>query len=237
MAGHQHHAADAGRGRGAARLADALDRASPASSARARHRLRARRRRAARGRAGRDREMSCASSAASARPAYLSSGATRAIATARSASASTPSPLRSLVETTACLLADQHAQAHVVALGALAIPRPRRRAPRPTATPTRTATASAASAPAARAALTSRSASASRADWSNREVGCEHGAISVWRAANSPVQMAAFSCALRNRFRDELPAAATPRQSCFASRRQSCAREGRRVTQSVNREP
>ncbi len=49
----------------------------------------------------------------------MSSGAARAMATARSASASTPSPLISLVETAACLLADQDAQADVVALGAL----------------------------------------------------------------------------------------------------------------------
>ena len=104
VAGHQHHAADAGRGRGAAGFGDARDR-ERRRSRRACALLRAR---ATVGhfadRADRGRECSRAAAPGSASPANGSSGATRAIATARSASASTPSPLMSLVETTACRL-------------------------------------------------------------------------------------------------------------------------------------
>ena len=156
VARHQHQAADAGRGRSAARFADAG--APPGRRPPPRGRaVPARRRRACRDRADRARAGSCASSAGSARPAKRSSGAARAMATARSASAAKPSPLRSLVETTACLLPTRTRS-----------PRssPSERcdsstAPSRTSTDSdtpRTATASAWSAPARLAAATSRSA-------------------------------------------------------------------------------
>ena len=60
-----------------------------------------------------------ANSAGSARPAKRSSGAARAMATARSASAAKPSLLRSLVETTACFLPTRTRRPEIVAFGAL----------------------------------------------------------------------------------------------------------------------
>src|SRR5437660_8821521 len=108
-----------------------------------------------------------ASSEGSARPTYLSSGATRAIATARSASFPMPSPEISLVETTAwrCPTSTRSPTSSPSERSDSST-RPSR-----TSTPCetlRTATASAASAPALLAASTRRCASALRADWSNR---------------------------------------------------------------------
>src|SRR5882724_6767057 len=119
--------------------------------------------RSSRSRSGKSR----AKSDGSARPTYLSSGATRAIATARSASLATPSPEMSLVETTAwrCPTSTRNPTSS-----------PSERSDsstRPSRTSTlcetpRTATASAASAPARLAASTRRCASVESADWSNR---------------------------------------------------------------------
>ena len=115
-------------------LADALDRKRRPASARARHGPRALRPSADRGRSGRDRGNRAPAALGRRARRYLSSGAARAIATARSASAARrrrsgrwwrPPPA-------ACRPARA---GRVVAFGALAIPRPRRRAPRPTATP------------------------------------------------------------------------------------------------------
>ena len=112
--------------------------------------------------------MSRASCAGSARPANGSSGATRAMATARSAScgdvASDVVGGHHRLAATRRRRAGRHRR-----LRSARIPRPRRRAPRPTSDTERTATASAASAPARRAAATSRSARSVRADWSSRE--------------------------------------------------------------------
>src|SRR5437899_2362717 len=108
-----------------------------------------------------------ASNEGSARPTYLSSGATRAMATARSASLATPSPLTSLVEITAW-------RRPTSTRNPTSSPSERSDSstrPSRTSTPCetlRTATASAASAPALLAASTRRCASALRADWSNR---------------------------------------------------------------------
>ena len=104
----------------------------------------------------------------------MSSGATRAIATARSASAAKPSPAMSLVETTACFLPmrTRRPRSSPSALSDSST------APSRTSTDTdtpRTATASAASAPAKRAAFTRRSARARRAVWSNSEAGVSIG--------------------------------------------------------------
>ena len=118
MAGQQHHAADAGRGRGAARLADALDRATGLFGA-ARHAPRARRRRAARGSTRSRSGKFFASSAGSASPAYLILGRDarhrhRALGQRGDAVAA------HVVGRDHRLLApDQHAKTHVVALGAL----------------------------------------------------------------------------------------------------------------------
>ena len=160
--GHQHHAADPARGRRAAGLGDALDRK--------RRRLPPRRRGArvrpswelcgsSRSRSGNSR----ASSAGSARPTYLSSGATRAIATARSASFAMPSPETSLVETTAwrCPTSTRNPTSSPSERSDSST-RPSRTST-PCDTP-RTATASAASAPARLAASTSRCASVESAD-------------------------------------------------------------------------
>src|SRR5205823_13933173 len=108
-----------------------------------------------------------ASSDGSASPTYLSSGATRAMATARSASLATPSPLTSLVETTAwrCPTSTRSPTSSPSERSDSST-RPSR-----TSTPCempRTATASAASAPARLAASTSRCARSESADWSNR---------------------------------------------------------------------
>ena len=84
VAGHQHHAADAGRRGRAAGFAHALH-GERRPLRRARAIASSSRRRAARGSSRSRSGKSCASSAGSARPAYWSSGATRAIATARSA--------------------------------------------------------------------------------------------------------------------------------------------------------
>src|SRR2546421_3656501 len=108
-----------------------------------------------------------ASSAGSARPTYLSSGATRAIATARSASFATPSPLMSLVETTAW-------RRPTSTRNPTSSPSERSDSstrPSRTSTPCETpriATESAASAPARLAASTRRCARLESADWSNR---------------------------------------------------------------------
>src|SRR6202171_6110697 len=103
----------------------------------------------------------------SARPTYLSSGATRAIATARSASLATPSPRMSLVETTAWRLpTSTRNPTSSPSERSDSSTRPSRTST-PCDTP-RTATPSAASAPARFAASTRRCASVESADWSNR---------------------------------------------------------------------
>ncbi len=104
-----------------------------------------------------------ASNAGSARPANLSSGAARAMATARSASVSTPSPLISLVDTAACFLPTRTRKP-------TSSPSERcdsSTAPSRTSTDSdteRTATASASLAPARRAAATRRLARSVSAD-------------------------------------------------------------------------
>ena len=143
--------------------------ASPACFGRARHRFELRDASAGRGSIRSRSGKSCASSASSASPAYLSSGATRAIATARSASAALPSPAMSLVETTAWRLPTStrrprsspsarslfldRAVAHLDRQRHRRAPPPRRRHRRRRA----------------RAALTSRSARSVRAVWSNKD--------------------------------------------------------------------
>src|ERR1700682_3330966 len=108
-----------------------------------------------------------ANSDGSARPTYLSSGATRAIATARSASLATPSPLMSLVETTAWRLpTSTRNPTSSPSERSDSSTRPSRTST-PCDTP-RTATASAAAAPAVLAPSTRRCASVESADWSNR---------------------------------------------------------------------
>ena len=108
-----------------------------------------------------------ASSAGSARPTYASSGATRAIATARSASLAIPSPLTSLVETTAWRLpTNTRRPTSSPSERSDSSTRPSRTST-PCDTP-RTATASAASAPARRAASTSACARSPSPDWSSR---------------------------------------------------------------------
>ena len=180
VAGHQHHAADAGRGGGAARLGDALDRERRPLRRRAPW-SRAARPWAGRDRSGRDRENRAPAAPSSASPAYLSSGAARAIATARSASAALPSLAVSLVDTTAWRLPTStrrpRSSPSARSLSSTA--------PSRTSIDSdieRTATASAASAPAARAALTSRSARSVRAVWSNKdEAGaCMMGTAFKW---------------------------------------------------------
>src|SRR6195952_897650 len=110
---------------------------------------------------------SCASNDGSARPTYWSSGATRAIATARSASFATPSVLTSLVETTAWRRpTSTRRPTSSPSERSDSSTRPSRTST-PCDTP-RTATASAASAPARLAASTRRCASVESADWSNR---------------------------------------------------------------------
>src|SRR5882762_8336650 len=106
-----------------------------------------------------------ASNDGSARPTYLSSGATRAMATARSASFATPSPLTSLVETTAWRRpTSTRSPTSSPSERSDSSTRPSR-----TSTPCELLrTASAASAPARLAASTRRCASALSADWSNR---------------------------------------------------------------------
>src|SRR6266581_2567097 len=108
-----------------------------------------------------------ASNDGSARPTYLSSGATRAMATARSASFATPSPLTSLVETTAwrCPTSTRNPTSSPSERSDSST-RPSRTST-PCETP-RTATASAESAPARLAASTNRCASVLSAVWSNR---------------------------------------------------------------------
>ena len=101
VAGHQHHAADAGRRRCAARFGDAFD----GERRRLRRRARAASSTATSGRS-RIEQVEVGKVVRQQRrdrrgPAKWSSGATRAIATARSASASAPLPFMSLVETTA----------------------------------------------------------------------------------------------------------------------------------------
>ena len=118
--GHQHHAADAARGGRAARFGHALDRKAR------RFRLRRRPPRVRpswelRGRADRDRRTHAP--AARDRRDRHSSGATRAIATARSASLAMPSPEMSLVETTACA-ARPDPQSDIIAFESVWIPRP-----------------------------------------------------------------------------------------------------------------
>ena len=111
---------------------------------------------------------SCASWLSSARPANLSSGAARAMATARSASARLPSAAISLVETTAWRRPTSTRRPRS-SLSARSLSST---APSRTSIDSdieRTATASAASAPALSAALTSRSARSVRAVWSNKE--------------------------------------------------------------------
>src|SRR5882724_11665834 len=108
-----------------------------------------------------------ASSDGSARPTYLSSGATRAIATARSASFATPSPLMSLVETTAWRRpTSTRSPTSSPSERSDSSTRPSRTST-PCETP-RIATESAASAPARLAASTRRCARLESADWSNR---------------------------------------------------------------------
>src|SRR5882757_8367362 len=108
-----------------------------------------------------------ASSAGSARPTYLSSGATRAIATARSARRAMPSPLTSLVETTAWRRpTSTRKPTSSPSERSDSSTRPSRTST-PCDTP-RTAIASAWSAPARLAASTRRCASVLSADWSNR---------------------------------------------------------------------
>ena len=145
MARHQHHAADSGRRRRAAGFGHALDGESR------RPRLRSARRSssAVEGISGSSRSRSGnRSPAAQDRRArrYLSSGATRAMATARSASLATPSPLTSLVDTTAwrCPTSTRkpdivafralgfldRAVAHLDALAKPRAPQPHRRRPR-----------------------------------------------------------------------------------------------------------
>ena len=134
VARHQHHAADAGRGRRAAGFGDASD----AQARRLRLRARAVPARSTPGMSGSSRSRSGnlrASKAGSARPANLSSGAARAMATARSAKR---------IETVGFDVVGRdrppacgrpgHAGPHR-RLRSAAIPRPRRRAPRPTARP------------------------------------------------------------------------------------------------------
>ena len=180
MAGHQHHAADAGRRRGAARLADALDRQRRRLGARARSLQRARPTAASgssRSRSGmrarQQRGIGKAGELVLGRDPRHRDRALGQRARRRRA--------MSLVETTAWRRPTSTRRPDVVAFGALgfldrAVAHLDRRDTE------RTATASAASAPARRAASTSRSASAVRADWSRREamrgflIGCE-GAV------------------------------------------------------------
>ncbi len=122
VAGDQHHAADAGRQRRrAARFGHALDSERPPVRLRAPF-VQARARSAvfAIDQIEIGKRM-CELRLASASPAYLSSDATRAIATARCASSFEPSLDMSLVDTTARRFADQHPQAEIVALRTLAL--------------------------------------------------------------------------------------------------------------------
>ncbi len=154
---------------------------------------------------------SCASSFSSARPANLSSGAARAIATARSASAALPSLVISLVETTAWRrpTSTRRPRSSPSALSDSST------APSRTSIDSdieRTATASAASAPAARRGLHQPlGAVGEGALVEQGGGGGEHDVLSNG-AGNG-------RCNGRSeQFADRI---ATPRQSCFATRRQS----------------
>ena len=196
-----------------------------------------------------------ASNDGSARPTYLSSGATRAMATARSASLATPSPLTSLVETTAwrCPTSTRSPTSSPSERSDSST-RPSRTST-PCETP-RTATASAASAPARLAASTSRCASVaqgglieqvggrrrrtkaakrlmvkrSRTKSRGLREGSAQEATANRRITSDVPDLRgfqAFSCAQSQRFSHS---AARSRQSCEPRSCQSCAPNAGQVT-------
>ena len=188
MAGHQHHAADAGRGRGAARLADALDREAGRFGARA-MRFELLRRSAVRGRSGRDREI--AAPAASRRRGRQTCPPAR-----RAPSPPRARPARRRRRRSCRWSRPPPAACRRARAGRGRRPRRARdssTAPSRTSTDSdieRTATASAASAPAARAALTSRSARSVSALWSSKGVDRGQALLSSQMGAGARGSMA-----------------------------------------------
>ena len=173
VARHQHHAADAGGGRRAARFADALDR-EPGRFGGARHLFELRRHSAACGRSDRDRE-SRARAGSHRRARHICLPARRAPSPPRARRApAVPFADMSLVETTAWRLptSTRRPRSSPSELSHSSTAPSRTSIDSDSA---RTATASAASAPAARAAFTSRSARSSEGGLVEQGIGgCEH---------------------------------------------------------------